>query len=318
MISSLKKASWSEPTARQSTVAFTRFWWGLLPETWNKHVNSISVCHQAEISPEEKLLTFQCDMKQLNVCLLPWRSCEVVGCRSAQVRMKEQELGRCLYRSHPGWNTAPPGCPHSSPTERHTSPGCPRRCWCGGTTWSSLNWKTTQKQHQHQRAALTCAALRLHSFSLTLQVLCGSETILMGHCSEIHNYNWDGRPMSASAPCAEEVSHHGRGFLHSLQDCVASVSEDWISSVVEFGFLREAWLRSADQSGLRRSKTRAAKHINKTITGLNNSVDLFAMQTDCLSSLPLWMDLAGSGGGTEVPEGALLAGGFPYMKSMFS
>lgn len=34
------------------------------------------------------------------------------------------------------------------------------------------------------------------------------------------------------------------------------------------------------------------------------------------SSLPLWIDLAGSGGGPN--EGALLAGGFLYRKSRFS
>lgn len=35
-------------------------------------------------------------------------------------------------------------------------------------------------------------------------------------------------------------------------------------------------------------------------------------------TLPLWMDLAGSGGGADAPEGALLAGGFLYRKSRFS
>lgn len=30
------------------------------------------------------------------------------------------------------------------------------------------------------------------------------------------------------------------------------------------------------------------------------------------------MDLAGSGGGIDAPEGALLAGGLPYKKSRFS
>lgn len=37
MISSLKKASCSELTALQSTKALTRFWCGLLPETWRRH-----------------------------------------------------------------------------------------------------------------------------------------------------------------------------------------------------------------------------------------------------------------------------------------
>lgn len=342
MISSLKKASCSELTALQSTKALTRFRCGLLPEAWRRHVidlywlwnlpGSFPIIHRDTTLGEVE----DCDTKELD------RQAECNGRRRwvftiAFLRGREIQV---TAGEDGGAGTAAAGVrPGLFPTRLQYSsswlliqlgdntPHFP----CAPAPLLLRRYDVVfpelerQRSHENMRDRArppsypgACLAARSHltgPMQLWVDVggtpawpsqvcLCALGRVAwpsgdLGGLALWFSVLGEGGPCLACVGGLEEWEAgmeqlRGRG----LPSCV--VIEIWGSEQPAHGQGTVKYLKERD-------------HVRCVLFELYMSY----IHTHC-SSLPLWMDLAGSGGANDVPEGALLAGGFLYRKSRFS